>query len=61
MDLKRKIEIATMAVKSISGHSDEDAEVINAALVKVISIVEKERAALQVRVDARVAAALSGS
>jgi hypothetical protein len=58
MDLKRKIEICTQAIESISRHDDEDAAVVKAALDKVISVIELERAQLDAKVAARVAESL---
>lgn len=58
MDLKRKIEIVTEAVRSISTHSDEDAAVVTAALAKVSSIIDAERARLAAQVDEQIAAKL---
>lgn len=56
MDLKRKLEIVTTAVQSISRHSDEDAAVVQAALARVEAIVAGERKALEQRVAADIEA-----
>lgn len=56
MDLKRKLEIVTTAVQSISQHSDEDAAVVQAALAKVEQMVAGERQLLEQRVAADIAA-----
>lgn len=60
MDLKRKLEIVTIAVQSISQHSDEDAAVIRAALARVEDLVVAESSALQARVEADIETKLKG-
>lgn len=60
MDMKRKIEIAETAVRSISEHADHDSVVLLAALEKVGQIVEREKFAVKDRQAAATQAALQG-
>jgi hypothetical protein len=58
MNLKRKLEIASDAIKSVSGHRDEDAAILLGALDKIADQVAAEKAALVAALDAEKAAAL---
>ena len=56
MDIKRKLEVAQQAIQSISTHDDEDLAVRNAALDRIVALVEAEKAAAAQRVAERIAA-----
>jgi hypothetical protein len=60
MNLQRKIEVATMAVTSISRHEDEDAAVRHAALDRLEALVKAEREAIDARVAERIAESFKG-
>jgi hypothetical protein len=60
MDLKRKLELFTDSVKSISRHDDVDAAVRHAALDQAAAIIAAEREAIDARVQADIAAHLKG-
>lgn len=55
MDISRKIEIADLAIKSISRHDDEDSIVLKAALTKVSNLIQAEVQGIDQRAAARVA------
>lgn len=61
MDLKRKNEIACEAVNSISRHEDEDASVRLGMLDILVTHIEQEKAAIQVRVLERLKSLQSAS
>jgi hypothetical protein len=60
MNLARKIEIAALAVTSISRHDDEDAAVRHAALARLEELIKAEHEAMDERVKARIAESLKG-
>ena len=60
MNIKRKVEIAEQSLRSISQHDDEDMAVRVAALDRVAAFVGSEKAAMQARVDAKIAASIGG-
>ncbi len=53
MDLRRKIELAEQAIRSISTHDDVDLAVRTAALNRLILTIKDERAQAADRVKAR--------
>lgn len=55
MNLTRKIEVAAMAITSISRHDDEDAAVRHAALDRVEALLRAERDAIDARLRAHIA------
>lgn len=59
MDIARKLEYAQSLITSIGTHEDEDAAVRTAALDQVISLAAAEKAAIDVRLQERIAAAVS--
>jgi len=61
MDMKRKIEIAETAVRSISEHADHDSVVLLAALDKVGEIVQREKDMVVSRQKYALDAALNGT
>jgi hypothetical protein len=61
MDLARKLELAAMAVVSISHHDDEDAAVRHAFLDQLATVIKTERDAIDARVGARITEALSAA
>lgn len=58
MDIRRKIEIAQQAIRSISTHDDVDLAVREAALDKLNEFASAERVAAQERVQAAIDAQL---
>lgn len=52
MDMKRKLELIDLSIKSISMHEDEDAQVRQAALDRVIEMVKGEKVAIEAKVAA---------
>lgn len=58
MNIKRKIEMAEQAIRSISQHDDADLTIRDAALAKLGATIAAERTAAQARVQERVAEAL---
>ena len=50
MNLKEKLAIVERAVTSISHHNDEDAQLIDSALQRVIAMVTAERETLSAKV-----------
>lgn len=61
MDIKRKLEIIEQSIKSLAGHDDADLALRNAALDKVVAIVEAERTAATERVSVAIEKMVSGS
>lgn len=59
MDIRRKIEVAQQAIRSISTHDDADLAVRNAALDKLGATIEAEREAAQGRVQGTIDAQLA--
>lgn len=56
MDILRKLEIADLAIKSISRHDDEDSIVLNAALDQLIVKINAEKQGIADRAAKQVAA-----
>ncbi len=54
MNLHRKLEIATVAIRSISTHGDEDAAVIRAALDRIAALLADEHKAIEDRIAERI-------
>lgn len=54
MDIKRKLELVEMKVKSITDHRDEDAAVRKAALAKIGDMLAAEGARIDVEVQAQI-------
>ena len=54
MDINRKIEIAKLALKSISRHDDADSIVRCAALDHLVEAIVQERAELIARAQAKI-------
>lgn len=61
MDITRKVEIIKAGVESLARHDDMDAAVREAALDRVVAIVELERQAARDRVQAKIEAALGAA
>lgn len=61
MNLARKIEIAVLAVTSISRHDDEDAAVRHAALDKLLGLIQAEKELMDSRVQAHILESLKKS
>ena len=60
MDMNRKLELLDQSLKSIARHDDEDAAVRHAALDRVEAMVKAERAAMDKRVNDRIAETIAG-
>lgn len=60
MKIARKIEIAEQAVRSISMHDDEDAQLRLAALDRLEATIKAEREAIAKRLQAKIDAATKG-
>ena len=59
MNLQSKITYARQAIEFIARHDDADAAVRNAALDKIIQLVEHERAQIAERVQKKIDAAVA--
>ncbi len=58
MDIKRKLELTSQAIKSISQHTDEESLVRLAALDEVVRQVNTERDAIRAEIEQAKRAAL---
>lgn len=58
MNIKRKLEIVHNAIRSVSEHTDEDADIVKAALDSIVSFCNSEKAEIDKDIQARIAETL---